>query len=240
MPRTARQISLELHTALQNAGIKPPYILVGQSFGGFLVRAFARYYPNDVVGMVLVDVVPENGRIIIGGKPTRIREFAKGRTEPAPQNFFKPMKTEIADSTPSSDASIEPPLDKLPDSIQKLQLWAQVQMNYLDATSAEMDWSPEDVANLYKHQGESAYKLGNIPLIVITRGKGGYDGRSDSLALETERLQLQKQLSNLSTNSKFIVDNNSGHNIHLEDPQIVIQAIRAVCEAARNKKSLRD
>jgi pimeloyl-ACP methyl ester carboxylesterase len=239
MPRTAHQLSFELHTALENAGVKPPYILVGQSFGGFIVRAFARHYPKEVAGMVLVDVVPENGRILIGGKPTRIREFASGRPEPAPQQFFKSAYNEMIDSSAAAQATIEPPLDRLPDSIQKLQLWAQVQKKYIEASSAEMEWSPEDVANLYKHQGESAYKLGNIPLIVITRGKGGYDGRSDSLELETERLQLQKQLSQLSTNSKFIVDQNSGHNIHLEDPAIVIQCIREVYEAAKNHKRLK-
>ena len=239
VPRTAHQLSFELHTALQNARIKPPYILVGQSFGGFLVRAFARHYPKEVAGMVLVDVVPENGRILIGGKPTRIREFASGRPEPTLQQFFKSAYNEMIDSSAAAQAVIEPPLDRLPDSIQKLQLWAQVQKKYIDASSAEMEWSPEDVANLYRHQGEAAYKLGNIPLIVITRGKGGYDGRSDSLELETERIQLQKELSQLSTNSKFIVDQNSGHNIHLEDPAMVIQCIREVYEAAKNHKRLK-
>jgi pimeloyl-ACP methyl ester carboxylesterase len=132
LPRTAHQISLELHTALQNAGIKPPYILVGQSFGGFLVRAFARYYPNEVAGMVLVDVVPENGRIMIGGKPTRIREFAQGRPEPAPQLHFKPIPNNSVDSITALATTVEPPLDRLPDSIQKLQLWAQSQKKYGD------------------------------------------------------------------------------------------------------------
>ena len=238
IPRTAHQLSYELHTALQNAGIKAPYILVGQSFGGFLVRAFARHYPKEVVGMVLVDVVPENGRIIIGGNPTRIREFSQGRPEPELQQFFKPVIKGESDSSTAISAPIEPPLDRLPDSIQALQLWAQSEKKYIDASSAEMDWSPEDVANLYKHQGEAAYKLGNIPLIVITRGKGGYDGRKDSLELETERLQLQKELTNLSTNSKFIIDQNSGHNIHLEDPETVIDAIRQVYYAAKQNKKL--
>lgn len=239
MPRTAHQLSFELHTALQNAGVKPPYILVGQSFGGFLVRAYARHYPTEVAGMVLVDVVPENGRILIGGKPTRIREFAKGRPQPAPQQFFKSEYKDTLDSSAALQATIEPPLDRLADSIQKLQLWAQVQKKYIDASSAEMDWSPEDVDDLYKHQAERTYKLGNIPLIVITRGKGGYDGRADSLELETERLHLQKELARLSTNSKFIVDQNSGHNIHLEDPEIVIQSIREVYEAVKKREPLK-
>ena len=82
LPRTSHQLVYELHTALQNSGIKGPYILVGQSFGGFLVRAFARYYPKEVAGMVLVDVLNEDERINIDNKMVRIREFAKGRKAP--------------------------------------------------------------------------------------------------------------------------------------------------------------
>jgi pimeloyl-ACP methyl ester carboxylesterase len=54
-PRAAKQIALELHTALQNAGIGPPYVLVGHSFGGIYVRVFADMYPKEVSGMVLID-----------------------------------------------------------------------------------------------------------------------------------------------------------------------------------------
>jgi len=58
-PRDARQIARELHTALQNAGVAPPYILVGHSFGGPFIRVFADLYPRDVGGLVLVDPTQE-------------------------------------------------------------------------------------------------------------------------------------------------------------------------------------
>ena len=54
-PRDARQIARELHTALGNAHVAPPYILVGSSFGGPLIRVFADMFPANVSGMVLVD-----------------------------------------------------------------------------------------------------------------------------------------------------------------------------------------
>ena len=54
-PRDARQISTELHTLLTNAGIPGPYILVGHSAGGLYVRMYAAQYPEEVIGMVLVD-----------------------------------------------------------------------------------------------------------------------------------------------------------------------------------------
>lgn len=54
-PRGAKQIAAELHTALQNARIPPPYVLVGHSFGGIYARVFADAYPSEVMGMVLID-----------------------------------------------------------------------------------------------------------------------------------------------------------------------------------------
>jgi pimeloyl-ACP methyl ester carboxylesterase len=226
-PRTSKQICWELHTALMNAGIQAPYILVGQSFGGFIVRAFARYYPKEVVGMVLVEAVQEDQRIFMGGDvPQRIRDFAKGRVVPAILTSF----TGTADTSyePALNSGIDPLFDKFPDSIKQMQLWAQSQPKFIKAVQAEMDWSPEDVADLYNHKGEAAYMLADIPLIVLTRGKGGFDGRADSLQLENERWEAQEALVHLSANSKHIIDINSGHNIHVEDPAIVVAAIKQV------------
>jgi pimeloyl-ACP methyl ester carboxylesterase len=59
-PRSAKQIATELHTALEKAGVKPPYVLVGHSFGGIYVRVFAEMYPKEVAGMVLLDPSQES------------------------------------------------------------------------------------------------------------------------------------------------------------------------------------
>ncbi len=58
-PRDATQIARELHAALQNANLPPPYVLVGYSFGGPYTRVFASLYPDEVVGMVFVDPTQE-------------------------------------------------------------------------------------------------------------------------------------------------------------------------------------
>jgi pimeloyl-ACP methyl ester carboxylesterase len=47
-PRTLRQIVYELHTLLDKGGVKPPLVLVGHSYGGWLVRLYAATYPADV------------------------------------------------------------------------------------------------------------------------------------------------------------------------------------------------
>jgi pimeloyl-ACP methyl ester carboxylesterase len=56
---TGEEIAYELHAALRNAGIDPPYILCGQSLGGVYNRLFASLYPDEVVGMVLLDPTQE-------------------------------------------------------------------------------------------------------------------------------------------------------------------------------------
>ena len=241
-PRTGRQIAYELHTALHNAGIKGPYIMVGQSYGGFLVRSFARYYSKEVVGLVLVDALNENQKIIINNQEIRIRDMAKGRIAPGIQNM---TKKNIDTASPkennpvASNTSIEPPLDRLSPEDQKMQIWAQTQYSYFKAASSEMDWSPEDVADMYKNRGKPGYMLGNIPLIVLSRRSGGYSGIPDSAELEKQRLELQNELTRLSTNSKHIIDRNSGHNIHLEDPATVINAIDQVIHAYKTKAKLK-
>jgi pimeloyl-ACP methyl ester carboxylesterase len=54
-PRTGKDIAEELHALLHNAGISPPYILVGHSMGGYDVRLDASLHRGEVAGMVLVD-----------------------------------------------------------------------------------------------------------------------------------------------------------------------------------------
>lgn len=54
-PRDPCAVAHELHQALQAAGLKPPYLLVGHSIGGLYQYAYARLYPEDVAAVLLVD-----------------------------------------------------------------------------------------------------------------------------------------------------------------------------------------
>src|SRR5258706_7187226 len=56
---TSQRLVHELHTLLVNASIAGPYVLVAHSFGGLNVRLFANQYPNDVIGVVLIDSANE-------------------------------------------------------------------------------------------------------------------------------------------------------------------------------------
>jgi pimeloyl-ACP methyl ester carboxylesterase len=58
-PRSAEVIARELHELLEVTGQTPPYVLVGHSYGGLLVRVFAHLYPVETAGLVLVDPATE-------------------------------------------------------------------------------------------------------------------------------------------------------------------------------------
>lgn len=55
LPRTSSRIVSELKHLLESAGVAPPYVLAGHSFGGYNMQLFARRFPSLVAGLVLVD-----------------------------------------------------------------------------------------------------------------------------------------------------------------------------------------
>jgi pimeloyl-ACP methyl ester carboxylesterase len=59
MPQSPELVTADLHALLEAADVPGPYVLVGHSFGGVFVRDYADTYPDEVVGMVLVDAWPE-------------------------------------------------------------------------------------------------------------------------------------------------------------------------------------
>ena len=90
-PRTMRQEVFELHALLEAAKMRGPFVLVGQSIGGLLVRLYTEQYGSDVVGVVLVDPTHESdmlGSVRYGGW-VRLREKASGRAVPAPRREGK-------------------------------------------------------------------------------------------------------------------------------------------------------
>ena len=86
-PRTMRQEVFELHALLEAANVHGPFVLVGHSIGGLLVRLYADQFSRDVVGVVLVDPAHESAVLysLPLGRWARIRELAKNRSVPEPR-----------------------------------------------------------------------------------------------------------------------------------------------------------
>ncbi len=236
LPRTFAQINLELRSALARGGEHGPYILVGHSYGGGVVRNFALSYPKQVAGMVFVDIVSENQRIPMGPKKTGlISDYAMHKPIPAPRLEMRAKDKSVGDPGQNEKPTIEPPFDKLPEEAQKQRLWALAKPEMQAAANSEREWSSEYMANW--RAKPQAGSLGSLPLLVLTRAEGGFGDDLDLPAaeLEQQRKQSQAELAKLSTRgSQRIV--NSGHNMQIEAPDAVVQAICGLVDGARKSR----
>jgi pimeloyl-ACP methyl ester carboxylesterase len=200
-----------------------------------VVRGFVASYRSEVSGMVLVDAVHEDQQVVYGGQPHRIRDSARGLAFPSPRIGLDTDLLRLAHERPlAPEQSLEPPLDRLPLNAQQIWRWAYTQPLIELAQEAEREWSPEELSKMHDERLRKRNTLGDLPLIVLARTAGGYaDGMSISAAdLEKERRRLQADLASLSSRGKLVYAN-SGHNIHLEDPDLVIRSIRVVVNQSR-------
>lgn len=90
----------------------------------------------------------------------------------------------------------------------------------------------EELAALRAEQAKSEYPFGDKPLIVLTRGIPDEHG-PDGKALEEERQRNHAAVAKRSRQGKLIVAARSGHHIQMDEPELVIQSIRNVVEAAQ-------
>jgi pimeloyl-ACP methyl ester carboxylesterase len=241
LPRTMRQIAFELHTLLDKAGVRPPYVLVGQSYGGVLVRVYAATYPQGVAGMVLVDGGRLNPLRFINGQLVSLPDIARGRPVPPVQTSNPLRESDIpSDAKAQIEAAArrmasranEPPRDKLPLDAQRMRTWGLAQIKHYAAYgpgAAELE--AEELALMIADQQKEAHPLGDRPLIVLTAGNREYG--PDQQALEDDRQRMQAALAKLSRNGKQVIAVGSGHHIHIEDPELVVKAIREVLQALR-------
>ncbi len=235
-PRTFAQINLELHDALEKLGEHGPFVLVGHSYGGPVVRNFATVYPAAVAGMVLVDAAHEGLRVGIGGgKTIRLGDGARGAAIPPPheETSASDKPTLRVEDLPAELKTLDAMFKVLPADEQAMQLWAQQLPAVYDAQNSETQWSEEYFAKWLATPQAGA--LRSIPLIVLSRADGGYkDGDADIPAaqLEKERKEGQAKLLLLSSSSRQVIVH-SGHNMNLEAPADVSNAIRDVVMAVR-------
>ena len=163
-PRTFAQLNLELSDALKALGEKPPYVLVGHSFGGPLARSFAAAYPEEVAGMVLVDSVFEDQRVPIAGKAVRLRESAHGRAIPPPREKMRPEdEAPLSERRPpdrGTAVALDPPYSLLPPAERRLRLWAQSLPGLDRAEDSQREWSGESLARMHASRRTAAWAIG--------------------------------------------------------------------------------
>jgi pimeloyl-ACP methyl ester carboxylesterase len=217
-----------LHTALKVAQEKPPYIMVGASLGGIFVRLFEDQYPDEVVGMVLVDPASEDRLFLFfEGKAVDVASL----TAEERRSIIPPGPMRVPRRSPQTGA----PFDRLPRELYELRIKLDTRLiasvpesvPYEEVVAtAERDRA--QLAKLRERRMAQPHPLGERPLVVLTRG----------VESSPEPRGVHARLAGLSTNSRHTVVTDAGHEIHLFQPGAVIQAIRDVSEASRSKKKL--
>ena len=196
-PRTARDMVADLHALLDGADIPGPYVLVGHSAGGLVSRLYASTYPDDVVGMVLLDSTHEDvwQRFQQALTPAQWKEFEAQTV----------TNQELLDAYPESEQWWTAPLPDTPSVVQV-------------------------------REARRAAPLRPMPLVVLAHGipfAAPVSGWPTD-KMEAIMFGLQQDVATLVPDARLIVAAESGHNIHQDQPELVIDAIRQVVTAVRD------
>jgi pimeloyl-ACP methyl ester carboxylesterase len=206
LPRSFAARVDDLHALLTRSGLKPPFILMGHSFGGLLVRMYASDHPANVGGLILVEASNEKANST---------EAARQRTTQTAAQLGMAIQALAAGSDiPALRIPGGPPEQEI---IQREGVFRAGQDDLLT-----MSRFNEEFARF----GTLA-PLGDTPLIVMTRGKPD-PGMTDEQ--NQEWADSHAWLATLSTKSILMVAENSGHNVNMERPELYREAVAKMLE----------
>ena len=195
----------EIHRLLRNAGIERPDVLVGMSIGALVARLYASRYPNEVAGMVIVD-----------------HAFLNPVDDPPPPASQQPhpgFTPPILLSRTPIDATVEDisNFTNLPERNRELHRWAAA----LNPVLPSVQMAEKCIAQVEAAAQGRDDALGNVPLVVVSTA-------NDS----PNYPKLQAKLLALSHNSKQFLAARSFHAVEIDQPDVVIRAIRQVLQGA--------
>jgi len=211
-PRTSSMIADELFQLLLRASVRGPYILVGHSFGGYNVQLFAERYPYLTAGVVLVD----------SSHPDQVERF-----------LAPPLSMNTAPTGQTSGVVLLPgPVmlpANMPEDAQTAALMLMSRRKSRQAAAEEFLYFRDSAAEVRAHGA-----LPNVPLVVISRGIPERNTAEEQGRLaEALWITLQEELAERSSRSAHLIANESGHHVHLDQPQLVADAITMVLDFAR-------
>jgi len=226
-PTNRASSAVDLHTLLEKAGERGPYVMVGASRGGMLVRSYLADFPDDVIGFVFVDPATEDRLFtMIDGQAFAIAEVTAEQL----RSTFPKEAVRVQRRRPQTGT----PFDKLPPELYQVRvrlgerLIAATPDTVSAATVATSQESERAFLARLLATRKDQHPLGTRPTVVLTRGDEPNEGRAASHAA----------LARLSSNSRHSIVAGAGHEIHLFDPPAVITAIADVVRAIRERTAL--
>lgn len=245
LPRTTERIATELHTALKAGGMRGPYVLVGQAFGGDHVRAFADLFPADVAGLILIEADASDV-----DTPDNRRADDQGGRDYAP--LLKQCRDAIAAG--KADFALPPPPGRprrmcvqgffrgLPETKwsdglnAKLLDIARHKVAMWDAVLSELEETPGDETWLQQHRRT----LRSTPVRVLSTGNHAVhfldkppEPTIDHLKMEYDAAVAQSKWLSLSTDAKQVFVTKSGEYVQFDRPDAVIDTVKEVVKKAR-------
>lgn len=212
-PRLSSQLAEELFELLRSDGLNPPYVLVGHSFGGYVVRNFAALAPEQVAGMVLVESSHP-------GQHDRLPDVNVREGHPR-KNYPGPMVSVL------DHAKLMSLLAKYPENIRptmNILLSARRTLHTMRRESSTFSMSAQEVLQVTLPA--------ELPLVVVSRGLQEWENTPLGIAREQTWQRMQVELTQLSRRSTHITARFSGHLVHLDEPVVVVDAICRVLAMA--------
>ena len=225
-PRSADRLVSELRALLIAANVPGPYVLVGSSYGGTLVRLFTARHRQDVVGMVLVDATHENAYKRIPGGAEEVRATARAVSSmrmAARFGVLRVLRTPVGEG--SSDA--------LPADLRAGARAAGYRTAWLAALAGELE-SVEVGLNAVAAAvaNRPAPAFDSLPLVVVSRGPVANADATEARNYGAW-MNLQRDLLRSSSNTTHVVAGTSEHFVQASEPQLVTNAVLSVVRQSR-------
>lgn len=210
--RTGIRNAEELHALLRAANIDGPYVLVAHSFAGYVARIFANRHAADIAGLVLVDAAHEAQFERFEAAGIRVP------IAPTRRNFYIGNAYSIPDGFPPS----------LQTTVQALALRSNAVASLYDELAHMRDSA---------RQVQQTNGLPPIPVAVISRD-GVQTVSSPELARKSALwMSMQQDLATRFAHGRLRRATDSGHFVQLDEPQVVVAAIREMVDMNRRQGS---